>query len=309
MRAVDGAFQASLHNSVLVHQDAEGDLDRLLSDTAVAASAVAPVPRPSGPAGGRAAAGETRAHLEGLMASAVVLGQPRAYERWLMAYVEFLAAYPDEQGRLDGVLQDLLGPVRWSAPSASEIPWRPEILGLPKRGLLQAAIARLRRVPQLARYAREAAAALDDAEAFAERELRRAGAAGGGDAGEEAGAGAGGRGMIGFDLGPDPFDDSPGAEDEMAVDGGGSGGLGSGGGGGGHERQGLPPDGDDVGGAGGAAGPTEHLDGMNGAVLGPGAGRLPVRRITAAPAGSGGADGTGGGGEALSPQPRSGQLA
>jgi hypothetical protein len=45
--------------------------------------------------------------LEGLMASAVVLGQPRAYERWLMAYVEFLAAYPDEQvgavgGRLGG---------------------------------------------------------------------------------------------------------------------------------------------------------------------------------------------------------------
>lgn len=47
------------------------------------------------------------AHFESLMCSALALAQPAAYERWLLAYVEFLAAYPQFQVRrgLIGVLR------------------------------------------------------------------------------------------------------------------------------------------------------------------------------------------------------------
>ncbi|KAI8463048.1 MAG: WD40-repeat-containing domain protein [Monoraphidium minutum] len=220
LRVVDSAFQASLHNAALAGLGDDGELDRLLADTAAAAGG----PPPPAPSSGAAAAAETRAHLESLMASALVLGQGAAYERWLMAYVEFLAAYTEEQGRLDDLLQDLLGPARWS-PLDPASQWQPEVLGLRRRGLLRSALAALARVPPLARYAREAGEQLRDAEAYEAAERAAAAAAAAAGAPPPPPGSGGGR-VLGFEMGPDPYAD----------DGGGSGGSGSGGSGSGGGR-------------------------------------------------------------------------
>lgn len=267
LRVVDGEAQLSLHATLMAAPDGAGagDLERLLSD---AAAAHAPASGGAGAGAGasRPAPAETCAHLESLMASALALGQPAAYERWLMAYVEFLAAYPEEQPRLDDVVSELLGPLRWTPRAAARgaSPWPHLVLGVPKRRLLRGALARLARVPQLARYVRDARASLDDAEAFAERDEAAAAAAAaggrrggghGGDGGEGGGAGGsgdgaaggrGGRGVPGFDLGADPYgDDDDDGAGGSGGDGGGaaggaedrSGGTGGGGSGGGQEQR------------------------------------------------------------------------
>jgi hypothetical protein len=154
------------------------------------------------------------------------------------------------QGRLDDTLQDLLGPIRWS-PLAPAGPWQPEIMGLPKRGLLRAALARLRRVPPLARYARDVAGELEEAEAYAAREAARASGGGGGGGG----AGRGGRGVIGFDLGPEPTGGAGGGEAEEE-----------------QEQEQRAPEQEGGAGSGGSPGGT----------------KTPVRRVPAAGEGGGG---------------------
>jgi hypothetical protein len=146
---------------------------------------------------------------------------------------------------LDDIIQELLGPIRWS-PAAGSSPWAPTFLGLPKRGLLRAALARLRRVPSLGRYARDVSNELEEAEAFAAREEARA-------AGAAPPPAAGGRGVIGFDLGPDPEGAGGGEEEGQEQRAPGAGGGDGGGGGGGAAKTPvwrMPASGDADGGGG-----------------------------------------------------------
>jgi len=151
-----------------------------------------------------------RAHLETLMASALAMGEPGQWRRWLRAYVEFLSRHGDE-GRLVELSGDLLGPPRWTplAPAAGGPGgggggggggrWAPTVLGLDKRRLLQTdLLPEANRVPEMRRFVQATLDALRDAEAFvqlataAELERRRRLQAGGAGAAGGAGGGAGG---------------------------------------------------------------------------------------------------------------------
>eukprot|EP00775_Hariotina_reticulata_P005625 gene5625-5864_t len=67
---------------------------------------------------------------------ALQFGDAAGYQTWLQLLGSQLAQYKDN-GRLKELAQDLLGPERWVPEMADIHPWRPTVLGLSKRRLLQ----------------------------------------------------------------------------------------------------------------------------------------------------------------------------
>ncbi|KAF5833723.1 TUP1-like enhancer of split-domain-containing protein [Dunaliella salina] len=131
----------------------------------------------------------TRAHLECNVASALVMQSQQEWRRWLQTYVRQLAGDEDE-ARLKEIINDLLGPMRWSpsshgAASAHGKGWEPKIFDLDKRQILRYDVLReVSRVrsPSMQSLATQSLEALKEAEATvaaseADRKQREASAA------------------------------------------------------------------------------------------------------------------------------------
>lgn len=168
MRVADDAFPAShFHSTFSSNQGMLGSVQAAVAgarqprDVLAAANQPADVQK-------RAA----RAHLECNVASALAMQSPQEWRRWLVTYVRQLAADEDE-ARLKEILNELLGPIRWSptthgAASAPGKGWEPKIMGQDKRQILRYDVLReVSRVrsPSMQSLATQSLEALKEAEA------------------------------------------------------------------------------------------------------------------------------------------------
>lgn len=165
LRVADDAFPASSYHSITSTGTlAQGELARLQQAAAQAQRRTTDIVAASLSQPAAWQHRQSRAHLETNMAAALVLHSPAEYRRWLITYVRQLAADADEV-RLREVVDELMGPLRWtpdshtaapaatatSRPASSSITggnaggsgWQPHVLGIDKRRLLRSDVLRV----------------------------------------------------------------------------------------------------------------------------------------------------------------------